>query len=530
MAYTRGKIITTFCEHRRIEAEILGMLDLADDAEVEGRAAEIAGAGHLVVPVILRNLGTSNSRLLGILGQIAANLNSDELCWALRRVAMDCRCSDQERMSAILLLDRYLGEDLNEEFFEGLENPQEIALQSLSEMLDESKYSRLVLIDYLQTLDEQPVDVVLSVLDALGRSRSEQMVEPLRLLAQDHRLTVAKEALRCLGMIRSPISAGALQTLVNGLVGPGRRCAERSLRKLVLCGIDVVPLPKAKSDWRCLVSPIDGEGNQSVWFIQTSREQAFCNFLHVLVNDKIGMVDALADDRALYQHFPVVRKKGALHIWALSDSPMDAIMMETDFDYGRRLVREALAVHMTASDKPVPLAYRLFSDLLWGYDEADVELACKLPVVAPDKARELLPYTGELVRHPAFSVWLTQDTSVYHQAVRVLCRWRGGWDHPEEWYRRVSAVCFDERCRTSYARQLRRMSEWLWLLGDGSASRLALAASMTMQDMDIGSHPFLVALLEAMVRRARGEVEEELVANGSVSFPDLRLSALINSV
>jgi hypothetical protein len=509
MANTRGsKVIETVRHRHQIEAEIFGMLEVASDSEFEEQAGRIAGAGRDVIPVILRNLDTPNRRMLGALGRISTYLDSDEISEALRNVAGSRHRSDRERVSALLILERFLDEDVEDELFEGLANPEDVAIQSFAEMLDEAEHTRLVLLDYLKAIDEQPVDAVLSILEALERTQGERMVEPLRLLAQDSRSTVARQALQALGRIRTPESGRALQCLVSGLVeGSLRDLAERSLRKLKLCGVDILPLPQADADWRCLISPADGEGNQSVWFMHTAPAQPVCCFLHVLLNDSRGVIDAIGDDQAQARVFPGNRRKGALHVFALSDAPVDSIVMEADFDYGRQLVRRALPLN-AATREPLPLAYRLCSDYLWGYDAAGIKAGRCLPQVTREAAAELLPFTGTLLDHVAFTTWYSADKPVYRQAMRSLCQRRSGARrNSAAWLQEIMAGCFDSRCRARCAAQLEKMSEWLMLLGDEWTAEMALAASMTLLDGEAANHPFLARLVERSVSRANEDLQ-----------------------
>ena len=509
MANTRGsKVIETVRHRHQIEADIFGMLEVASDSEFEERAGRIAGAGREVIPVILRNLDTPNRRMIGALGRISRHLDADEISLALRNVAGSRRRSDRERVGALLILDRFLDEDLEDELFEGLANPEEVAIQSFAEMLDEAEHTRLVLLDYLKAIDEQPVDVVLSILATLEGSQGERMVEPLRLLAQDSRSTVAREALQALGRIRTPEAGRALQTLANGWVnGPVRALAERSLRKLKFCGVDISPLPQPDADWRCLISPADGEGNQSIWFVHASPAEPNCCFLQVLLNDSRGVVEAIGDDRAQSRVFPANRRKGSLHVFALSDAPVDSIVMEADFDYGRALVRRAVPLNV-ATREPLPLAYRLCSDYLWGYDACGVPDQRNLPRVTPEAAAELLPFTGSLLDHAAFAAWYSADKPVYRQAMRSLCQRRNAARrNSAAWLKEIASGCFDRRATARCAAQLEKMSEWLMLLGDEWTAEMALAASMTLTECRPESHPFLARLVERGVTRAHEDIQ-----------------------
>jgi len=118
-----------------------------------------------------------------------------------------------------------------------------------------------------------------------------------------------------------------------------------------------------------------------------------------LLNDRQGIVQAIGDDRALTHYFPPRKRLGSLHIFTLSEPVIDALLLEADFDYGRRLVREALAAP-AARARPLHPVYRLFSGMLWAYDDVRVPAKACLPELERESARDLLPCVGQLFDHP----------------------------------------------------------------------------------------------------------------------------------
>lgn len=486
MASTRDKIILTLWRRQQLQADLLSLLDVHDGAELKKLARQMAQAGHDLIPILLRNLDTDSSHLLAVLGEVCSCLSVDEIRPALQRIVSDANCSERERTAAAHILAHFVGENEEELVCDGADQGAVAPSFLWSEILDRSQNSRLVIVEYLQILDEQPTHVVLDILGALQRWPGDQMVEPLCLLAQDRRPVVAQEALRCLGQIRRPRAAQALQSLMNGLPRESRSWAERSLRKLRFCGVDLEPLPQPEGEWRCLVSPPDGQGNQSLWFIQDSTRQPLCTFLQLLLNDRQGIVQAIGDDRALTHYFPPRKRLGSLHIFTLSEPVIDALLLEADFDYGRRLVREALAAP-AACARPLHPVYRLFAGMLWAYDDARVNAGAYLPELECESARDLLSCVSQLFDHPAFTAW--------RDAVEFVT---GDFPGQLPDYREAQLGFLPGRCRTRYAAQLRKMSEWLMLLGDQWAAKVALAAAFAIEDTSIQELPFLGRLIEGV--------------------------------
>ncbi len=497
MAENRGKIITTLRQRRWIESEIQRMLEARTEAEFMERAIRVADSGGQVIPVILNRLDTANSQLLGALGTIAAYLDTDEIVLALRGVATSPTRSDRERMAALLILDRFLEEELDEELFGGLQNPQEVAVQSLVEMLDEAEANRFILLEYVYALKEQPLEIVKIIMETMRELEGERTVEPLRLLAQDERRPVAQEAIHLLGTIRSPRAVKALQSLLVTVAPDRQPLVERSVRKLSLSGMKVEPLPAPDEHWRALISPLDGQGNQSVWFIHHLPGQTTCHFLAVLLDDHLGLKSAFGDDEAPVERFPARKPLGAVHFLTMAEAGL--MMLEADFDYGRRLVLEGLK-RSWATGTSLPPEYCLLNDLLWMYDHSETLLyRPQLPVLEGGHVvKEMLPYTTALLDHPAFANWFLQSELVYRATVKMLTEpsWEGDPFEVKAGLNYLIKSYFDDKAVALYRRRLEAMSEWMMRAQDDRMARLALVAALALDEVPTEKHPLLVGLIE----------------------------------
>lgn len=485
MTGRKGKVITTLRKRHEVEAEIKRMLESSEERDFLARAAHIANYGRQVIPVILKHLDTSDAQLLGVLGTIATYLDVEEITHALRAVATGPNHSDHERMAALLILDRFLNQELDEELFTELRNPQEMAMQSLAEVLAEAEKNRFILLEYIYTLGEQPVEAVLTIMEAMRRLDRGRAVEPLRLLAQDERPPVAERAIQLLGKIRLKEAARALQTLLPAVrpeLGP---LVERSLLKLRLSGVPVEPLPLPDREWRALVSPPDGEGNRSVWFI---NERPPCRFLRLLLNDAMGLQMAFGDEGCAAESLPPRSHLGFLHAFIVPESTPVLVMLEADFDYGRHLVLESTARNLE-SGIPIPMEYRLFNDFLWGQDYSSVAKSQKPPSMSRAEALSLLPKMSLLLEHPAFNGWLIQNEIAYYRAARLMTQ----GDPPLELKNFIQDY-FDNEILSLYKTRLKAMSEWFIRAGDERMARLALAAAMTIDDKPPEYHPLLCLL------------------------------------
>jgi len=495
------KIITKLHERRQIEAGLREMAATRSELEFRTLAQEIALLGSQVIPTLIGNLDRADARLLAAMGAVASHLDAEEVVTAMRLAALQPQRTDKGRIGAMTILERFLGQRPDDDLLASLSDPEGMAISSLEEVLDQAESRPATLIQYIEGLDQQEPQIVRAVaatLQAMGSDpdplrRPKRAVEPLRMMAQDVREEIATEAVEALGSIRLPEAARALQTLLPIVWPSVQPLAERLLRKLQFSGVEVAPLPEPEPEWRALISPLSGLGQQSVWFIQGSRWSEYTRFLNILLSDRAGAVEAIGHDRVPVQMLPPRQPAGHLHDIALPDGSGAILMLEASFDAGRRVVADALA-HNLRTQIPVAGPLRLQSPWLWGVAGADSLPRQELPGLAPDDDA-LLAASAELLDHPAFVTWTARSEATLQTATEALRH--PGWDL-EIWVRRLTGELFREPAMTEVlGKRLEAMSAWLLAAGDGHRARVALVASRALANKPMQEHPFL----QAVVRR-----------------------------
>ncbi len=495
-----AKILTALREQRQIEAEIQRLAASRTQAEFEQRARWIVSQDQ-ALPALLNSVNSADTRLLGVLGSLATLLDRDTVVNALYQAGVDRRRPKRGRLIALLILERFLDEELDEELFEGLEDPEELAIQSLLNTVDKAETSRLALLDLIHSLAEQPPGVVLSVVDTLVNLDTPVAVEPLRALAQDPRDEVARHAIRGLGTLRYPQTIRALQILRYVSPPNVQHEVERALRKQRLRGLEIAPLPRPDGTWRTLVSAVDGQGNQSVWFLGQADAEGTCPLLTVVVNYEVGITDALGDEQAPAHQFPAAQPIGTVHEYRPGNVGL-LRLLEADFEYGRRLVSDAQARNVR-SGAPTPLVYRLLNDFIWGYQVTPDTTGPLMPSCAENGAPARPANSGRLLDHPDFATWFVQSPMVYDLAAQLR-----QWRHPQHttlWSEAVHQLVeshFDERALSAYRTRLREMAEWLTHAGDEEAACLALAAADGLLEVAPTEHPLLVRMVDVGLRVA----------------------------
>jgi hypothetical protein len=504
MPSARNKIITKLQERRQVESELREMRTIGSGPDLRRRARRIASMGSQVIPAIVGNLDRADAGLLAAMGTVATFLDRDEVITALRQAVLQSQRTDQGRVGAMTILERFLDESPDDDLLASLSDPEEVAVASLQEVLVQAGRNPAVLIEYVQGLDQQEPDVVLAVARALRDCGDELAVEPLRMMALDVRAEIAAEALQVLGTIRLPGAAKALQTLVSVVAPELRPMTERALRKLRFVGVPIQELPKPHPDWRALISSVDGLGQQSVWFVMENHLTGWVQFLNVLLNDRVGAVEAVGHARVPARMLPPRQSPGFLHDIALPDGSAAMLMLETSFDLGRRLVVEAV-VRNRETQIPVAGVLRLLGPWLWGVRDGDALPSRALPELSAGD-ESLLAVSDRLLAHPAFASWTLRGEATFQAAEEALRH--PGWDL-EVWVKRLAGEFLARLVIVQvFSQRLVAMSEWLLLAGEEALARLALVSAQALLEGAAQEHPFVQALIRRDLAQALDNLEQ----------------------
>jgi len=520
MIASGDKVITTLRDRWRIEQEIQDLLHIHSQQDFSRRAQHVAESGEQVIPVILGHLSRADARTLSALGVVASFYpHREQILNKLYQAAADLDMPDRGRVSAMLILERFLGQEPDPYLVATLDDPQFMATESIREMLREGEQDPRALIEYTRTLGEQPDETVQQVIDTLLEVGRERAVPVLCLLAQHDVGTLAENALSALGRSSFPDAARGLQSILPMLPADRRSLAQRALLKLRLKQIPVDFLPAVGDTWRTLAGPIDGEGNQVVWFLQEPDERGRCSFLGLTIDDQAGIKQAYGHHDVPPDILPEKRPQGYVHHVLLQGGPQSgghasdggsssggpgsgrqwqgAIlhMLEIDFEYGRRLVWEGQLRNWQVGH-PLPAEYRLLGPWLWQYDDALVD-ASRPTVPAPAVPARLLAETNELLFHPAFRGWFAYGERVIQHAAALLRRMPLATSaQSSQEVTKLAEDYFDRATVERLQARLAGMSEWLWLGGETRLAELAVAAAETLGTTLPKEHPLARSMVE----------------------------------
>ena len=476
-------MLTGLLERQALERAFAELGHVTDPVVAQQQAQAIATQGTAALQYLVSLLDTPDSQLRGNLGQVARCLRREEVVPAFRAVARGRDRSDQARLTALLLLERFLGEPIDDALIAGLGNPQRAARQSLRELIAAMDKEPLSVIEYLEQLAAQPPEVIGMILDALPTVEpSPHLATLLRMLAQGEDGRLARRAIEELAKLRTPAALRALASLTPNLPPELASLAERNLRKLRFGGIadsadhdpQREPWYAPSLRWRLLISPVDLSAGQFLLFIGQEDTGSNAVVFNVMVQDPGGLVDASGSLGVSADQAPPRRRIGALHlIVGDGDGAVPAIpMLEAPLSLGFTALREALALNW-AGDAATPVGYRLFSPLIWLLHEAAEEEGALTP---PPDLDLVLADLDAILDHPAFYGWF--------------------WE--------LEGEGLDPDMAAAYSRRFVAMSRWLAVAGD---SRSARAAATVAYHLDEKSSE-ATSLLAAAWRRRKDSMDQ----------------------
>ncbi len=485
-----ARVLTGLMERRALEAAFSGLASARGVEQLAERAQGVAAFGNAAIPILVSLLDTADPQLRGGLGQVAALLDREATVAALRRAALTGDRTDQARLTALMILDRFLGETMDESLLTGLQNPDAVAVQSLHELAREMESNPAVILEYLSQLSEQPPEVAAVVLDAVP------LVEPvpavvtlLRMFAQGSEDGIAGTALDHLSRQRTPLAAHALMTLARTLPPARAAVAARGYRKLCMSG---VPQPQRQDagKWRALLSPVDGSGAQVIWFMRRpqdgpSEEDGRGTLFSVLCKDPDGIIASFGTGEVPAADLPPEQPVGQLYLMQDSRETPPIALLEAPVAFGLAAVQRALALHWEAGTQPAA-EYRLLNPQIW---ELDVEPSWTCPAGGEFPAVEM----SALLDHPAFATWCWAPPAVYDAAQRL------GRRHTLAARRaHVDALArrhMDRATVASYCRRLEAMAAWLALAGEERTAALAAATAQQLAGQVASESPLLLRLI-----------------------------------
>lgn len=477
---------------------------------------------ELIQAEILRNLETPDSQLRGGMGQLAALLPSDEIGPALRAVAADRSQTAHRRLTAAMLLSRYIGDPVSPALLSDLRQGDEVAFQSLVEAVEEGKRNRHILLEYVLQMRQAGDHVAPKILEILDRIPESDRVELLRLIALDDRESVAEDALaRLEALASSPASAEALRALhVLQFVLPPNLTglAEDALRRQRFRGN--VYRPPKPDGWRALMGIADLTGNQALWFVRTPADaESDGAILYMSVNNYTGQLDAFAQEDMQVDELPPQQTAGQIAP-IQTDAGRQVPFLEVPFDFARWRVQQLLAL-LRETTPELPPEFRLYCDLIWEFDrpEPPVDLLRFFDTSRGEDTdespgehiHEAATMTAQLLNQPVMALWLNHNRSLVATLPDTLVP-----STSEERAALVRAILAQmeqhlegQHLSAAMAASLRAQAAWFEISGNRDAAELALALAESVAGLRVSQNPLLAAVVDAELLRPSQRIEDD---------------------
>ena len=413
------KIVNTFQARRQLTEDMNALSDTQSEAELLARVRAIAQNYEplLILSTLSKYLDNSSSQVRGGLGRLATLLPYDETVTVLRKEAANRGNPTQTRITAAMILERFLEAELAPGLMSDLKDPETVVMQSLQEALAESHENHYILLEYVRQMRQENEQVAHQVMELLGRLDEVDRPELLRLIAYDRRDGVAQAALDMLGAIRqgeaAQAAARALHTLQQNLKPEMAQVAERNLRKLRFLGVRYQPAPL--TGWRALITPSSLDGTQDVWFLRSDTDPNANILIGLRINASTGLLDTFGSEAVDPQYLPAPRSVGEMVNVALTNG-LPTVFLEVPVAYAHWRLEQAVAAHwQQPKPQPLPEEYTFYNPYLFLAERAELsdELETLLtagPVFWQKNGSQVDEIAATLLRHPAMAGWFFQNS------------------------------------------------------------------------------------------------------------------------
>jgi len=503
-------VIHDLQRRRALEEAIGALAQTRSEAELYEEAEAIAAGWppSMILPVLLKSLDTPSAQLRGGLARLAVLLPRAEVVAALRQQAGNRRLSPQLRMTAAMILERFLHDAVSPGLIADLSTSNDAAMQSLREAVDEGRSNRHVLLEYVTQMQQHGEEIAHLVMEHLDSLPAPDRVELLRLIAQDGRPRVAEAARNRLVRLAGEESGAlrALYTLQWTLPPEQASSVERELRKLQFRGKPYTP--PAPAGWRALLAPAEPGGQMWVWLVRmpTARQRGLLAGL--LLHAEAGILHSFVADPMDDAYLP-----SPAPIGALVDIPLEETaggrFLEAPFDLGRLLLRRALRPHWEGrARRPVSGEVHLANDLFWQFAPPVVDPALTALLdqpAAPLTSDEAVPLVELLLQEPAMATWtLPAAASLRTAALRMPDLGAATEDVARLIVRELAQGPGRDEMLGAVAAGLRQQALWLHVAGHFDTALAARRLSASMQTLPPQQNPLLLAMVTAAVQRLPG--------------------------
>ena len=477
--------ILNFNDRLAIDRAVKDLAKARNAQEQDRMARKLAQRGRPALNALLRHLDASDPALRGGLGRLAQHLEPEMTIAALRRAAMDESRSDAARLTAVMLLERYLGQEIDPALAQRIPASYDVARESGEEAIAIAETEPLVLVEYAEQLLDEPPEIVHAVVQVIKDMDDPRRARLLMAVAAYAHPSLQQEIIQALGSMRDPLALDALHTLWHLTTPQLRPQIQRQLQKLRMAGVR----QQATATLRGLWSPVNAQGHSFLWLIR-EQDAGQADLLVLILHDELGIVYAAAYPDLDGSELPPRAAQGTVHQVRMVDSHHQVLLVELNPSLALTILDEAIET-LSALEVPWPGELVVFGHWLWSGRAIPPEpaswphLPAPQPLTDEEEARALLD-------HPIFAgwVWLLPEFD------DLLRRHR----HQETEFRKHGVVhqqvirqLLEEDNRLLLSNRLLMQARWLKLARETKTAAQVLAIREAVESGQ-EDHPFITML------------------------------------
>lgn len=483
MSNNDSRILHSFGDRLAIEQAVKALGQTTNAYQQEKLAKELAAKGKPALNALLRHLDANNPTLRGGLGRLATHLQDEEVIPALKRAAMDENRTDAARLTAVMILERYLEQEIDPAMAQRMPASYDVARESGEEALLIAETKPLVLVEYAEQLLDEPPEIVEAVLHVIVAMENPNRVLLLLAIAAYGDEALQKDIIRALGSIRHPVALQALQTL-RRLSSPQQHpLIRRQVQKLTMAGVKLAETENLRALW----SPVNAQGHSFLWFIRPHlQKDGQGDALILILHQDLGIIYASAYPDFDLNALPLPAPRGKTHSARMINSHHQLRMVEMAPALGLRLLDDALQT-MRDQDFPWPAEIVVFGRWLWRESPPDPAPWPTLP-----KPAEAIDETTaqDLLEHPAFAAWVWEMPEI---SILLSGQSENTLSKNSEIHKQAVEALLNEDNGPVLAQRLLQQARWFTLSKDRIHAAQALAVREAVLAHET-QHPFIRAL------------------------------------
>ena len=356
-----------------------------------------------------------------------------------------------------------------------------------------------------------PPEAQLSFLKHFGETKDPKVVEFLEIMIQQEQEETAKSAARYLGQIKSPISLSSLIRLRSEIQSESLKAVvDKAIQFLRMSGIQpqqVTPRqPKLGKINKVIITHFDNTGSRILLFSRYAGGKHKIDSVNFMITTTEGVIDCFGINRQTEAEF---------------DELVESIVREVGFDevsyeYAISILRDALYVNRQ-KETLIPANFFLFKQCF-----SDVDLTpCAYQIdwerygwnvdsIANDQ--RLLRESAYLFALDEFYHWQDHSDATRRYGLKLG---QISKRHIGKRLELETHQLYKSYAAEVMAPQLKLIQQNLFFAADLLAQRaetvkeakVALAAALTLNSTNLGSHPFICGMIDESLNRVMEESE-----------------------